>query len=290
KKFIQRDREIYWLRKLSETGYGARMLATFANGRFEEFLDADTLTKRDLRDPQVSALIASKVCQLHNLADQFPLSPGIERDRSAAPELWDSIGRYVTQVSDAMDAILETYPDRKARAEALGLNGRLTAALARIKQRLESLGSPVVFAHNDLQYGNLLRHSITREIVIVDYEYSSFNYRSYDIANHFCEWMADYHGDAPHVLAAAQFPTLAERQHFYRAYIEAHHVNACVNAFDAEVMVSVLLSHAFWGLWGLVREADMLGRREIDFDFWEYGAQRIERLWADMETALAMQC
>lgn len=23
----------------------------------------------------------------------------------------------------------------------------------------------------------------------VDYEYAGFNYRGYDIANHFCEWM-----------------------------------------------------------------------------------------------------
>ncbi|KAI9190220.1 hypothetical protein H9P43_001653 [Blastocladiella emersonii ATCC 22665] len=335
--YIKRDREIYWLRKLSETGYGPRLLATFANGRFEEYLDSITLSRHHLRDPATSRNIAEKVCDLHNLADQFPVSPGIAEERASDPELWTSVKKYLAMAVQSVDAIVETYPDRADRIAKLGLPA-LDALIARARACIEHVGSPIVFAHNDLQYGNILKHSMTDEIIIVDYEYSSFNYRGFDIANHFCEWMADYHGDAPHVLTPAAFPTRAERDTFYRAYIAAHERqfgvlppifprpaaaangtsnglaapkspqspktgffgatavplpptpadrDAVAEALEREVRVGVLLTHVFWGLWGLVREADMLGRREIDFDYWEYGAARIERFRDELDAVCA---
>lgn len=54
--------------------------------------------------------------------------------------------------------------------------------------------SPVVFCHNDLQEGNILikESSDNKNIVIIDYEYCSYNYRGFDFANHMCEWLYDY--------------------------------------------------------------------------------------------------
>lgn len=87
---------------------------------------------------------------------------------------------------------------------------------------LQSVESPVVFCHNDLQEGNILLldepptsdgHAHTsansmdtsREdgaqakprIIVIDYEYCSYNYRGFDIANHFCEWVYDYSNERP---------------------------------------------------------------------------------------------
>ena len=58
------------------------------------------------------------------------------------------------------------------------------------------MDSPVVFGHNDLQEGNILCQkaddgSIVR-LAFIDFEYCSYNYRGFDLANHFCEWMYDY--------------------------------------------------------------------------------------------------
>ena len=57
------------------------------------------------------------------------------------------------------------------------------------------LGSPVVFSHNDINTGNILVKEETecREpVVLIDYEFASYNYRGFDLANHFNEWMYDY--------------------------------------------------------------------------------------------------
>ena len=42
--------------------------------------------------------------------------------------------------------------------------------------------------------------------IMQDYEYASYNPIAYDIANHFCEMVADYHSDTPHVLDYSKYP------------------------------------------------------------------------------------
>lgn len=53
-----------------------------------------------------------------------------------------------------------------------------------------------MFCHNDLQEGNILmkenEHSGCRSLCLIDYEYCAYNYRGFDIANHFIEWTYDY--------------------------------------------------------------------------------------------------
>ena len=68
-----------------------------------------------------------------------------------------------------------------------------------MRQYLEQLKSPVVFCHNDLQEGNILirEKAVSREekLVIIDFEYCSYNYRGFDLANHFCESVYEYTND-----------------------------------------------------------------------------------------------
>lgn len=64
---------------------------------------------------------------------------------------------------------------------------------------MTKLRSPVVFCHNDLQEGNILMKENKPSDVqslcslcLIDYEYCAYNYRGFDIANHFIEWTYDY--------------------------------------------------------------------------------------------------
>lgn len=56
---------------------------------------------------------------------------------------------------------------------------------------------------------------------IIDYEYSGFNPAAFDIANHWCEWAADYHSDAPHELDFARLPARSQQARFVRRYLLA---------------------------------------------------------------------
>lgn len=58
-------------------------------------------------------------------------------------------------------------------------------------------------------------------ITFIDYEYSGFNPIAFDIANHWCEWAADYHSGAPHVLDFSRLPNAQEQLLFVEAYLRA---------------------------------------------------------------------
>ena len=44
-------------------------------------------------------------------------------------------------------------------------------------------------------------------VTFIDFEYARFAPRGYDVANHWCEWAADYHGVAPHHMDYSKFPS-----------------------------------------------------------------------------------
>lgn len=64
----------------------------------------------------------------------------------------------------------------------------LRAGFAKLYARLKTLGSPVVFAHNDLLLGNVIYTESSDRVSFIDYEYADHNYQAYDIGNHFTEF------------------------------------------------------------------------------------------------------
>ncbi|OLY81044.1 putative choline kinase 2 [Smittium mucronatum] len=157
----------------------------------------------------------------------------------------------------------------------------------------------LIYAHNDLQYGNILKLDGTNEIMFIDFEYAGYNFRGADIANHFTEWMADYSSEMPHILIDAHFPSKEQRYNFYYAYLETEvllknfideskldtadsqcrniidhdYIKQQAELLDAEVMDFVPGVHLRWGLWGLIQACIS----DIEFDYLEYGFQRIDR-------------
>lgn len=72
-----------------------------------------------------------------------------------------------------------------------------------------------MFCHNDVQEGNVLlkEGNSTRQLVVIDFEYCSYNYRGFDFANHFCEWTCDYSNeDHPYFwLSPENFPSIEQQ-------------------------------------------------------------------------------
>ena len=59
------------------------------------------------------------------------------------------------------------------------------------------------------------------ECRFIDYEYAGYNPVALDIANHWCEHMADYHAEPPDKLHPDRFPAEALQSIFTRAYVRA---------------------------------------------------------------------
>lgn len=68
----------------------------------------------------------------------------------------------------------------------------LESEVAFLQEKIKTLDSPIVFSHNDLQENNILNNPETHELHFIDFEYANFNYRGFDLGNHFCEWTIEY--------------------------------------------------------------------------------------------------
>ncbi|KAI9597942.1 kinase-like domain-containing protein [Syncephalis fuscata] len=274
-KLFSRAKELDWLRKLSAVGLGPRLLAVFGNGRLEEYFRSVTLTRDDLRDPLTCQKIAQCMAQLHKLGQTYPSPEGNHGDWPVATRQWlPHVRELMAKMSDASIERLQ---------QVLGTNESPDKLLERLEREFDAYeaaakraNSPIVLCHNDLQYGNILRlRDAPNSLVLIDFEYAGYNPRGYDIANHFCEWMADYHGPTPHQLNPADFPDKTARHRFLHAYLtellDRTPTDDEVDALWKEVEQFVPCSHLLWSLWGLL-QAD---REDIDFDYLSYGAQRL---------------
>lgn len=93
---IDRDSELQILKRLARKNIGPRLLGTFANGRFEEYLHATTLTPEDLRKPETYKQIAKRMRELHDGVDL------LDRERDAGPFVWQNWDKWVGRCDEVI--------------------------------------------------------------------------------------------------------------------------------------------------------------------------------------------
>ncbi|KAJ5161896.1 hypothetical protein N7492_007288 [Penicillium capsulatum] len=242
---IDREKELQILRRLGRKHIGPRVLGTFLNGRFEEYFEARTLTPKDLRIPETAKQIAKRMRELHDGIDLLDV------EREGGPmvfknwEKWvDRCGQVMTWLDKELQspqnevkAVSEPWrrrgfvcgvPWERFREAVNNYRGWLVASCGGI----EEIKRKLVFAHNDTQYGNLLRMEPATEsplllpanehkrLVVIDFEYSSANTPGHEFANHFTEWCYNYH-DEEYSWACNDrlYPTPEEQRRFISTYL-----------------------------------------------------------------------
>ncbi|GLJ52395.1 hypothetical protein SUGI_1114460 [Cryptomeria japonica] len=249
---FDRESEVKAFERMSQLGQGPRLLGRFPNGRLEEFLNARTLSAPDLRDPSISQKIAVKLHEFHKL----------DIEGSSHPRLWDRL-RDWQEKSKRLS--------KPEIVEEFQLNG-LQAEITKLRSAISKPGERVGFCHNDLQYGNIMINEKDGNVTLIDYEYATYNPVAFDIANHFCEMMADYHTGTPHLLDEKKYPDFSERWRFVESYLKGSgDDDKCnVEKLMEDIDHYVLASHIHWGLWGIL----YANVAEIDFDYLGYARER----------------
>ncbi|KAL1957503.1 hypothetical protein VTO42DRAFT_5966 [Malbranchea cinnamomea] len=243
---IDREHELRILRRLAKKNIGPSVLGTFKNGRFEEYFHAVTLTYRDLRIPETSKQIAKRMRELHEAIELLP------EERAGGPSVWKNWDKWVArceQVTTWLDSQISSnvnlekagkQPWRKRGYVCCVPWSQFREAVEKYRKWLDDVhGGPegmkqkLVFAHNDTQYGNLLRLEPSgesplllpanehKQLVVIDFEYASANTRAFEFANHFTEWCYNYHdAEAPWACHTSRYPTVEEQERFIRAYLK----------------------------------------------------------------------
>ncbi|XP_062990530.1 choline/ethanolamine kinase [Elgaria multicarinata webbii] len=260
---------------LAERALGPRLYGIFPQGRLEEYIPSRRLLTEDLLEPSISGEIAMKMARFHDMVMPFNKEP---------KWMFGTMDRYLKQISEltfAQEAQLRKLNKLKAY--------NLEAEMRSLRAVLEATSSPVVFCHNDVQEGNILllagrEASSSDRLMLIDFEYSSYNYRGFDIANHFCEWVYNYaHDQWPFYKSSPEnYPSRCQQLHFIRCYLEeAAGKNAPLSPseqerIEAEMLVEIsrftMASHFFWGLWSIVQAKIST----IEFGYLEYAQCRFE--------------
>ncbi|KAB5560091.1 kinase-like domain-containing protein [Coniochaeta sp. 2T2.1] len=246
---IDRDNELQVLRRLARKKIGPRLLGTFKNGRFEQFFNATTLTPANLREPETSKQIAKRMRELHDGVEL------LEEEKAEGPSVWKNWDRWVEQADRTVRALdkfilnspASGVPGRgsdawKSRGLVCGVEWEsFKTAVDKIRKFLEEyyggerkMREKLVFAHNDTQYGNILRirpddekspllqpANEHKQLIVIDFEYAGANLPGLEFANHFTEWTYNYHDPvAAYACNPNLYPTPDQQRRFIKAYVE----------------------------------------------------------------------
>ncbi|KAM3956056.1 choline/ethanolamine kinase isoform 1-T1 [Aphomia sociella] len=123
------------------------------------------------------------------------------------------------------------------------------------------------------------------KLVLIDFEYCAYNYRGFDMANHFQEWAYDYSNpEYPFYLENQDnYPTLEQKEIFIKEYLKHYQANVTdgkdptftiddVNQLLSEVEAFALATHLLWSLWSIVNAS----KSNIPFGYWEYSLSRLD--------------
>ncbi|MBA0710268.1 hypothetical protein Golax_025253 [Gossypium laxum] len=257
---IDRERELQAIKYLSAAGFGAKLLGVFGNGMVQSFINARTLTPLDMRKPKLAAEIAKQLRRFHQVEIPGPKEP----------QLWVDMFKFFEKAC----ALRFEDPDKQRIYETISFK-EVHKEATQLKELTELFSAPVVFAHNDLLSGNLMLNDEQDKLYIIDFEYGSYNYRGYDIGNHFNEY-AGYECDY------SLYPSKEEQYHFLRHYLQPEKPYEVSEKDLEDLYVEAntfrLASHLIWALWGLI-QARM---SPIDFDylgyfFWRYNEYKKQK-------------
>lgn len=322
---IDREKELSTAAALTRRNIGPRLMGTFKNGRFEQFLNAKPITRHDLRTPETSIQIAKRMRDLHI---NLPLS---EEQISEGCCIWSNFWKWEPAARNQLEALERKTPGTFQRVMHTSSFDEFLNTVRAYQLYLEEKygGEDLVFCHNDTQYGNILRleppkgspllqpQNEHRQLVVIDFEYSGPNYPAYDIANHFCEWMGDYHHTTmPHHIWLDQYPNEEEQTRFITSYVEQGASELCEEIIEPQVQKLMEAVRewkpavsAFWALWGIVQtpvDTDLELRTEfLDqhpnyalsgspadaieyeeesvFDYLSYSSEKLSLFWDDIK-------
>uniref|UniRef100_A0A4W4ESM2 ethanolamine kinase n=1 Tax=Electrophorus electricus TaxID=8005 RepID=A0A4W4ESM2_ELEEL len=218
---------------------GPRLYGIFPEGRLEQYIPSKRLYTDQLQDPGISAEIASKMARFHRMVMPFNKEPRW---------LFMTIDR-VHGTNHDIKFVREAHIKKFKKL----MKYDLPAELANLRT-----GSGFISLGNILMRDGQDQNS-SDKLMLIDFEYSSYNYRGFDLGNHFCEWIYDYTYDQwPFLrsLKLSQHSSVCPQLHFFRNYlaesedpiqdqdtieeemiIEANRFGYCLNEHDRDVLL-----------------------------------------------------
>jgi len=294
-EIINREQENYVFTELAKRGLGPSYHGGDDKSRVEGFYESRPLKATEVNEIPIRRGVAKSLAALHQVQiEDLDKKPVILR-------VLEDGGLIKTTEAKAQKDIYT--PEESAwLKDILTLAGE--EEINFLKEILPTKTESIVFSHNDLHAQNILLLDQSQRLVLIDYEYASYNYRGYDIANFFNEACIDYTNEEYpyYTLDTNKYPCDADLIDFIKYYLFFSKFNGRIadeqaalddeaylkrtvqelgdlEAFNQEieeiykeVRVCAMLSHYYWVLWSVV----MSKNPEVNFDYIEYAKRRYD--------------
>ncbi|KAF1761199.1 hypothetical protein GCK72_009453 [Caenorhabditis remanei] len=247
---------------MSERGLGPKLYGFFPGGRLEEYLPSRTLDTDSIKLPEIARRVGALYPKYHEIDVPISKCAGSLRFIRHNLEEYKKLGGSVHK----MRPYSVKYEDEPLR-ETISVD-ELEREIEVFEEWSKVFDDTIVFSHNDLAPLNVLELNGTKEIVFIDFEYASYNWRGFDLCMFLCENAFDYRVPPPGVRIDQKF--LVEHpnmQIFCEAYIDSLYKMKSSNPerkfpltenreeeirkLEMEIQFFIPLVNLFWAVWSL---------------------------------------
>lgn len=258
---------------MSAIGMGPKVHGIFDLGRVERYIPCLPLTQSEMKSSIYRDQLARKIASFHFL--DFPL----ERKPDS----------YFNQLKGQLDFIYNYKFEKLNELHEKFIKYNVKYEFDEILKFAQSLKSPIVYSHNDICFANILKLD-ENDLMIIDYEDSSYNYRGFDIGTYFSSFMFNscnndsypyfnYYPDA--------FPSEEDQICFVNSYIDEYKIKLkqsdsknsenILKTLNTEQLllegrVFACLFHLCSGIWGKFSDCHTKDK----FGFKEWAIKRCE--------------
>ncbi len=175
------------------------------------FSKSRSFNKSDDQNYAMVSLLAQKLAKFHSIKAPIPKDNSKIWLKAVCEDWFDDNMKQSLTNGKLFEAI-------QSQNRVTFLNLDFCAELLWIKKAILASNSPIMFTHCDFNRGNILirenSNNYNPEIFLVDFDFSSFNYRGIDIGRYFSSW-----GHEDEMFGFGEYPTDEQMSVFICAYI-----------------------------------------------------------------------
>eukprot|EP01083_Nonionella_stella_P007407 21411_1 len=307
---VNRRRELRYLLELQKHNIGPKVYGIFDNGRIEEFY-SDAVVVDPIKGYSKMNKVVQRLARVHSviprqkdasmiqnegvwpmLLDWFSVASRFTRhdfkdtDQYTQYEQldWNNVHRQLNWLKLVLPSM--RVIDSKENA----LNVMRYHYGSEVKQliqtdndlRLEFIARCFMYdrvlCHNDVYVGNVLELKETGKVVLIDFEYTSYNYRGFDFGVLFSR-CGRVKFDAMDVTESEERRDviafyLKEYDAFGKGKYTKHEWSCLLKKFDTIALEFCMITACFWGMWAVNQVKSEVS---TEFDFLNYAKQRLDQ-------------
>ena len=198
---------------LAERGIAPKLhgVLSRSQGRLEQFYQCRTIHNLELYQEQVLTQTTRILADIHR--QEMP----VPKDASF---VFSCMRRWLKQT----EGVCLSDARRQEVLNGMLCERRWDEEIDWLEQHLKQLNYPIVFCHNDLYSQNIIKllDRDVADIRVIDFDMASYNYRGYEFAQLFHDFLFDYscteHPGFKFI--PDQYPSLERRRNIIRLYLQ----------------------------------------------------------------------